>query len=110
MIWSWSEIEGLEEALQHMTTLESLILRDLPNLISLPESLGNLGFLHHLKISNCPKLMCLPMSIQSLTSLESLGIYSCSELEKRCENETSVDWPKIAHVQNIEIRNTRLIF
>ncbi|WJX62500.1 hypothetical protein P8452_47488 [Trifolium repens] len=77
MIWSWSEIEGLDEALQHMTTLESLILRDLPNLISLPESLGNLGFLHHLKISNCPKLMCLPMSIQSLTSLESLGIYSC---------------------------------
>ncbi|WJX57144.1 hypothetical protein P8452_42732 [Trifolium repens] len=77
MIWSWSEIEGLEEALQHMTTLESLILRDLPNLTSLSESLGNLGFLHHLKISNCPKLMCLPMSIQSLTSLESLGIYSC---------------------------------
>ncbi|XP_004489884.1 putative disease resistance protein RGA4 [Cicer arietinum] len=110
MIWNCSKIEGFDEALQHMTSLESLIVRDLPNLTTLPESLGNLGLLHDLRISNCPKLTCLPMSIQSLTGLESLRIYSCSELEKRCEKETSEDWPKIAHVQNIEIRNTRLIF
>lgn len=110
LIWNWLELEGLDEALHHMTALESLILRDLPNLKSLPESLGNLGFLRQLRISNCPKLMHLPMSIQSLTGLESLGIYSCSELEKRCEKETGEDWPKIVQVQNIEIRNTRLIF
>ncbi|XP_058764476.1 putative disease resistance protein RGA4 [Vicia villosa] len=110
MIWSWSEIEVLDEALQHMTALESLILRDLPNLISLPEPLGNLVFLRDLRISNCPKLTCLPISLQSLTGLKSLGIYCCSELEKRCEEKKGEDWPKIAHVQNIEIRNTKLIF
>lgn len=106
LIHSCSEIEGLQEALQHMTALRLLALYNLPNLTSLPDCFGNLGLLRELTISQCSNLTCLPMSIQCLTSLKSLGIYGCTELGKRCIKETGEDWPKIAHVQHIEIHYT----
>ncbi|XP_057448412.1 putative disease resistance protein RGA3 [Lotus japonicus] len=99
-----SEMRGLHEALQHMTTLESLTLSDLPNLDSLPASLENLGALRSLIISECPKLRCLPMSIQCLSCLEQLSIIGCKELGKRCDKEAGEDWPKIAHIQRVEIQ------
>nr|KYP56414.1 Putative disease resistance protein RGA3 [Cajanus cajan] len=91
------EVEGLHEALQHMTGLQSLELRNLPNLESLPDCFGNLALLHELTICYCSKLMCLPTSLR-LSSLERLTIYGCPELEKRCQKETGEDWPKIAHI------------
>jgi structure-specific endonuclease subunit SLX1 len=105
MIESSLEIEGLHDALQHMTSLQSLILCDLPNLASLPDWFGNLGLLHELIISKCPKLRCLPMSTQCLTQLKTLKIYGCTELGKSCQKETGENWQNIAHVQNIEIQN-----
>ena len=125
-IWSCSQIEDLDEALQHMTALKSLVLGDLPNLTSLPDSLGNLsslqslelnylphltslsnslgnlGSLRGLNIYTCPKLVCLPVSIQSLTALNSLSIGDCPELEKQCKRDTGEDWPKISHIQNLK--------
>jgi len=96
-----SQIEGLDEALQHVAALQWLELEDFPNLTSLPDSLGNLSLLQHLSIRVCPKLICFPASIQSLTNLKSLRIYNCPELEKRCTRETGEDWPKISHIQNL---------
>ncbi|RHN55232.1 putative P-loop containing nucleoside triphosphate hydrolase, leucine-rich repeat domain, L [Medicago truncatula] len=108
-IGSCSEVEGFHEALQHMTTLKSLTLSDLPNLEYLPECIGNLTLLHEINIYSCPKLACLPTSIQQISGLEILSIHDCSKLEKRCQKEIGEDWPKIVHVQYIEIENDNLI-
>jgi len=97
-----SKIEGLGEDLQHLTSLQSLMLGELPNLTSLPDSLGNLNSLQNLTIWSCQKLICLPASIQSLSALKILWIYDCHELEKRCKRETGEDWPKISHIQNLK--------
>jgi hypothetical protein len=101
-------VEGFHEALQHMTTLKTLTLSDLPNLEYLPECIGNLTMLREINIYVCPKLTCLPNSIQHIRGLEILSIHGCSELEKRCQKEMGVDWLKIAHVQYIEIQNDEL--
>ncbi|KAG4403245.1 hypothetical protein GLYMA_01G065800v4 [Glycine max] len=98
------EVKCLQEVLQHMTSLHSLQLYNLPKLESLPDCFGNLTLLRHLSIKNCPKLMCLPTSL-SLSSLKSLTIYGCPELEKRCEKEIGEDWPKIAHILQIDFYN-----
>ncbi|TKY46055.1 Disease resistance protein RGA2 [Spatholobus suberectus] len=100
------EVEGLHEALQHMTALKELFLSDISNLESLPDCFGNLPLLRHLYIENCSKLTCLPTSL-SLSNLEELEIYfCCPELKKRCEKETGEDWPKIAHVPHIIVTPT----
>lgn len=99
-----SEIEELHDALEHMTALQSLKLLDLPNLASLPDWLGNLGLLQKLIISMCPKLRCLPTRIQCLAALKRLEIYGCGELEIRCKESTGEDWPKIAHIQRIIVK------
>jgi hypothetical protein len=41
---------------------------------------------------------------RTLTS-DSLEIYGCSELKERCKVNTGDDWPKIAHIQSIEVRS-----
>ncbi|TKY46485.1 putative disease resistance protein RGA4 [Spatholobus suberectus] len=100
----WGEVEGLHEALQHMTALKKLRLSDLPNLESSPDCFGNLPLLRKFTISECSKLRSLPTSL-SLSSLQHLIIWDCHpELEKRCEKETGEDWPKIAHIPYRHIR------
>ncbi|KRH25740.1 hypothetical protein GLYMA_12G124700v4 [Glycine max] len=83
------EVEDLQ-ALQDMTSLKVLRLRDLPKLESLPDCFGNLPLLCEL-IFYCSKLTCLPMSLR------------LTKLEKRCEKETGVDWPNIAHIPHISV-------
>ncbi|AES96304.1 LRR and NB-ARC domain disease resistance protein [Medicago truncatula] len=109
-IGSCSEVEGFHKALQHMTTLRSLTLSDLPNLESFPEGFENLTLLRELMIYMCPKLASLPTNIQHLSGLEKLSIYSCPELEKRCQKEIGKDWPKIAHVEYIDIQNEEVMY
>jgi hypothetical protein len=48
-------VEGFDEALKHITTLKSLTLSELPNIVSLPECFEKLTLLHELKIYLCPK-------------------------------------------------------
>ncbi|KHN14363.1 Putative disease resistance protein RGA3 [Glycine soja] len=50
-------------ALQYMTSLKEIRLRNLHELESLPDCFGNLSLLHTLSIFHCSKLTCLPMSL-----------------------------------------------
>ncbi|GAU45365.1 hypothetical protein TSUD_239140 [Trifolium subterraneum] len=47
----------------------------------------------------------LAMSIQHHSGREILNIHGCTKLEKRCQEEIGKDWPKIDHVQYIEIQS-----
>ncbi|RZB64337.1 putative disease resistance protein RGA3 [Glycine soja] len=103
-----SECKGVKnlQALQYMTSLKEIRLRNLHELESLPDCFGNLSLLHTLSIFHCSKLTCLPMSL-SLSGLQQLTIFGChSELEKRCEKETGKDWPNIAHIRHISVGST----
>ncbi|KAJ1391667.1 Virus X resistance protein-like, coiled-coil domain [Sesbania bispinosa] len=78
------EVEGFNEALQHMTALKSLTIDHLL-IESLRNSLGKVGLLHK------------------------LGICGCPDLAKQCQKEIGEDWPKIAHVQNLEVKMFNII-
>eukprot|EP00258_Populus_trichocarpa_P028506 XP_024444525.1 putative disease resistance protein RGA1 [Populus trichocarpa] len=127
--WWCDELESLpEEGLRNLTSLEVLHIADCGRLNSLPmnglcglsslrrfliqgcnqfasltEGVRHLTALEYLGLYRCPELNSLPDSIQHLTSLLSLVIYDCPNLEKRCEKERGKDWPKIAHIPDIEI-------
>ncbi|XP_020973874.1 uncharacterized protein LOC107629709 isoform X2 [Arachis ipaensis] len=61
--------------------LESLEIRDCPNLISFPETGLPTPYLKSISISNCRRLKSLPNHLANLTSLQSLLIDKCPELE-----------------------------
>ena len=99
------KLESLPTGLQHVATLQKLIISACPNLISLPEWICELTSLEHLviaryaskltsipagiscltslrvlTIADIPNLMTLPESICNLTSLEELEIVRCPSL------------------------------
>ncbi|KAJ0860899.1 putative virus X resistance protein-like, coiled-coil [Helianthus annuus] len=68
---------------------------------SLSMGLQHLTSLQHLLIGGCPKLKLLPK--QLLPSLLSLRIYKCPDLIKRCEGRGSHYYPLISHIPEIHI-------
>jgi hypothetical protein len=71
-------IEGATE------TLQTLIIYNLPNLLTLPMCVTTMTRLRKLHIFGCPKLLSLPSDIHHLTTLEYLVIMnvpSCAENE-----------------------------
>ncbi|KAG5059340.1 hypothetical protein JHK87_000369 [Glycine soja] len=64
-----SEMEGLLEALHHMTALKELRSENLPKLQSLPDCLGNLLLLQSLKLLHLPQLESLPDCFENLPLL-----------------------------------------
>ncbi|XP_059645018.1 putative disease resistance protein RGA3 [Cornus florida] len=98
------KLESLPAGLQHIATLQSLSISECYNLKSLPEWIGNHTSLQHLSIYMSDKLTSLPEGMRRLTALQQLKIEFCStELYHRCQKETGEDWPKIAHIPNVDI-------
>ena len=77
-------IEVLHESLQHMTSLKSLTMCDLPNLAPIPDWFGNLSLLQALNISQCPMQlhMCMHILCFSLTGETVLPLYG-SHMHRR---------------------------
>uniref|UniRef100_A0A2N9GR12 Rx N-terminal domain-containing protein n=1 Tax=Fagus sylvatica TaxID=28930 RepID=A0A2N9GR12_FAGSY len=75
------------------------------NLAALPEWLPNLTSLQKLQIWECRKLSSLPEGMGCLTALRELEIDNCGELSKNCEREVGVEWPKIKHIPQIDIKS-----
>ncbi|KAF2319492.1 hypothetical protein GH714_016385 [Hevea brasiliensis] len=88
---------------QYLRSLQELQLRNLNKLASLPKGLQHVPTLRRLLIESCPNLISLPEWIGSLTALQAFGIRECPQLSERCKSKMGADWPKIAHVPNIDI-------
>ncbi|KAM0069301.1 putative leucine-rich repeat domain superfamily [Helianthus debilis subsp. tardiflorus] len=78
------------------SSLTSLYIREFDNLESVSTGLQHLTSLQHLLIDDCPKVNDLPETL--LPSLLSLIIVGCPKLKERCEGRGSHYWPRISHI------------
>lgn len=90
-------------------TLRYMGLSQCPSLMALPEWLPNLTSLETLLIADCPNLT-LPQHMAHLRNLQNLKIYGCPQLVERCKRNTGSDWSKIAHIPNVEVSVDPLFF
>ncbi|KAF2320671.1 hypothetical protein GH714_029921 [Hevea brasiliensis] len=98
-----SELKSLPKGLQFVTNLQELIIYGCYSLMALRDWISKFTSLQRLEISYCPNLRSLPEGMHLLTSLQKLKIEGCGKLSARCTKEKGVDWPKIAHIPNLEI-------
>ncbi|KAK9913116.1 hypothetical protein M0R45_036941 [Rubus argutus] len=97
-------LTSLPEGIGNLASLRELRVAYCENLTSLPEGIGNLASLRELRVLSCKNLTSLPERMRRLTSLNTLTLHYCSTLlRKRCKKETGEDWPKIAHIPNLDI-------
>jgi Leucine-rich repeat (LRR) protein len=100
-----SKMVSLPLGLQHVTTLQKLKISDCYNLTAIPEWIQNCTSLQEFEIFGCSSLTSLPEGMRSLISLQRLVIYSCPILLQRCKRGVGEDWPKIAHIPDLELQN-----
>ncbi|KAJ4715502.1 NBS-LRR disease resistance protein [Melia azedarach] len=84
---------------QGLRSLRYLQFKNVENMECLPKWINHITTLQHLQIERCKSLMCLPEGMQ----LDKLEIFNCPHLRERCGNKKGVEWPKIAHIPNIQI-------
>ncbi|KAL3642206.1 hypothetical protein CASFOL_013021 [Castilleja foliolosa] len=100
--------ECLPDQLQHLTSLETLTLRDF-GMEALPEWFGNLESLKELRLYFCGKLKHLPskQAMQRLSKLTLLYIFECPLLLRSNNYEwpqiVDSEWPKISHIPKLEV-------
>ena len=88
------------------SSLESLYMEGIHDMESLRrELLAHASTLQRLSITKCYGLATLPHWISSLTSLTELDIRDCKQIAERCRRETGEDWPQIAHIPEIYIKD-----
>ncbi|KAK9943122.1 hypothetical protein M0R45_008741 [Rubus argutus] len=99
-----NKFTSLPEWIGNLKSLETFEIVSLHKLASLPQGIGNLTSLRQLTVYFCENLISLPQGMHRLTSLNRLELSYCSTLlRKRCKKQTGEDWPKIAHIPNLEI-------
>ncbi|OAY71534.1 putative disease resistance protein RGA3 [Ananas comosus] len=93
----------LMEPLRSLSSISGFTFSDASHLTSLPEEwlLQNCAALKFLRLWNAILIRSLP---DLPTSLRTLHIYGCHPvLKERCQENTGLDWPKIAHIPNLKI-------
>ncbi|CDP15890.1 unnamed protein product [Coffea canephora] len=123
-IWECRSLACLRN-LNSLTSLESLSIDDCPALLDAsldmknPQSLreltisgcdklnpslsNNLVSLEHLELRGWPKITSLPDQIQHLSNLRTLLLCNCPLLAERCTKGSGAEWPKIAHIPQVDI-------
>ncbi|XP_039824847.1 disease resistance protein RGA2-like [Panicum virgatum] len=96
-------LKMLPDAIQHLTSLESLKLICCRALVELPEGIGQLYALRQLGIDRCSALERLPQSIQHLPDLQSLVIDDCPALASRYKEGVGPDWHLVSHIPHVWI-------
>ncbi|OAY62801.1 putative disease resistance protein RGA3 [Ananas comosus] len=103
-----SQLTSLPEEwlLQNHAALKFLEIWNAVSLQSLPQSMTKLCSLERFKLWNAFLIRSLP---DLPTSLRTLRIMSChAMLKERCQENIGLDWPKIAHIPDVMIRQLRV--
>ena len=95
-IWGLPQLVSFPQGLKGSAdTLQFLSIFSCENLGVLPEWLPDLSSLRTLQIMYCRKLSSLPEGMDRLTALRELKIKRCPELRRDYEREVSKDWGKM---------------
>ncbi|KNA09406.1 hypothetical protein SOVF_153920 [Spinacia oleracea] len=74
-----TDIVKLPNSITKLVALQSLYLRDCPNLEELPRDISKLENLRHLLLQGSEKLSRMPMGLGNLTNLRTLDVFIVSE-------------------------------
>ena len=95
-LWGLPQLVNLPQWLKGSAdTLQFLCIYECENLGVLPEWLLDLSSLRTLQIRRSRKLSSLPEGMDRLTALRELEISGCPELRRDYEREVSKDWGKM---------------
>lgn len=95
------EIWFKDDYLNCLPSLQKMTLDYCDELKALPDWMCNLSALQHISMYGCRRLVSLPDGMPHLTNLQTLDIIRCPLLIEECLTQTSVNWPKIAHIPNL---------